>query len=108
MTTRVVCFTLTKLDIKTPTVLPAGETNPGFETSAIRIFVGNFNEGERGDRGGTVVKVLCYKLVSVGGFFIGIKSFRSHYGPGVNSACNRNEYQEHFNLSTNKCTYNFT
>jgi hypothetical protein len=25
-----------------------------------------------------------------------IKSFRSHYGPGVESASNRNEYQEHF------------
>jgi len=31
----------------------------------------------------------------VSGFFIEI-SFRSHYGPGVDSACNRNEYQEHF------------
>jgi len=30
------------------------------------------------------------------GFFIDIKFFRSHYGPGVNSASNRNEYQEHF------------
>ena len=30
------------------------------------------------------------------GFFIDIKSFRSHYGPGVDSASNRNEYQEHF------------
>jgi len=30
------------------------------------------------------------------GFFIDIKSFRSHYGPGVDSACNRNEYQEYF------------
>ena len=30
------------------------------------------------------------------GFFIGIKSFRSHYGPGVDSASNRNEYQENF------------
>jgi hypothetical protein len=29
-------------------------------------------------------------------FFIAIKSFRSPYGPGVDSACNRNEYQEHF------------
>jgi len=28
-------------------------------------------------------------------FFIDIKSFRSHYGPGVDSASNRNEYQEH-------------
>jgi len=28
--------------------------------------------------------VLCY--------FIDIKSFRSHYGPGVDSASNRNEY----------------
>ena len=29
-------------------------------------------------------------------FFIDIKSFRSHYGPGVDSASNRNEYQEYF------------
>jgi len=29
-------------------------------------------------------------------FFIDMKSFRSHYGPGVNSASNRNEYQERF------------
>ena len=31
----------------------------------------------------------------VSGFFIDIKSFRSHYGPGVESASNRNEYQEY-------------
>ena len=29
-------------------------------------------------------------------FFIETKSFRSHYGPGVDSSSNRNEYQEHF------------
>ena len=54
-----------------------------------------------GDRGDTVV---CYK--SEGRwfdpswchleFFIHIKSFRTHYGPGVDSASNRNEHQEHF------------
>ena len=33
---------------------------------------------------------------SVSGFFIDIKFFRSHYGPGVDSASNRNEYQEYF------------
>jgi len=32
----------------------------------------------------------------VSGSFIDIKSFRSHCGPGVDSASNRNEYQEHF------------
>jgi len=32
----------------------------------------------------------------VSGFSIDIKSFRSHYGPGVDSASNRNEYQEYF------------
>ena len=32
----------------------------------------------------------------VSGFFIVIKSFRSHYGPGVDSASNRIEYQEYF------------
>jgi len=28
--------------------------------------------------------------------FFDIKSSRSHYGPGVDSAYNRNKYQEHF------------
>jgi len=32
----------------------------------------------------------------VSGIFIDIKSFRSHYGPGVDSASNRNDYQEYF------------
>jgi len=32
----------------------------------------------------------------VSGFVLDIKFFRSHYGPGVHSASNRNEYQEHF------------
>jgi len=30
------------------------------------------------------------------GFFIDLKSFRSHYGPGVDSVSDRNEYQEKF------------
>ena len=33
---------------------------------------------------------------SVSGFFIDIKSFRSHYGPGIDSVSNRNENQEYF------------
>jgi len=36
------------------------------------------------------------KVAGVSGFFIDIKSSRSHYGPGVDSASNRNEYQEYF------------
>jgi len=36
-----------------------------------------------------------FQLVSLE-FFIYIKSFRPHYGPGVDSASNRNEYQEYF------------
>jgi len=32
----------------------------------------------------------------ISGFFIDIKSFRSHCGPGVDSASNKNEYQEYF------------
>ena len=32
----------------------------------------------------------------VSGFFIDIKSFRSQYGPGVDSASNRKDYQEYF------------
>ena len=63
-------------------------------------FVIDFNQirAFSWDRGSSVVKVLCYKSVdrwSVD-FFIDIKSFRSHYGPGVDSASNRNEFQEYF------------
>ena len=36
------------------------------------------------------------KVADSSGYFIDIKSFRSHYGPGVDSASNRNEYQEYF------------
>ena len=32
----------------------------------------------------------------VSGFFVDIKFFRSHYGPGVDSASSRNKYQEYF------------
>jgi len=39
--------------------------------------------------------IIRSQLVSLE-FFIDIKSFRSHYGPGVDSASNRNEYQEYF------------
>jgi len=56
-----------------------------------------------GDRGSTVVKVLCYK--SEGRWsdprwcqwiFHWHKYFRSHYGPGVDSAPNINDYKEYF------------
>ena len=54
-----------------------------------------------GDRGSTVVKVLCSKSEDrwfdpswCHWNFIDIKSFRSHYGHGVDSSSNRNEYQE--------------
>ena len=50
-----------------------------------------------------MVKMLCYNQkvagsipVGVSAFFIDIKSFRSHFGSGVDSASKRNEYQEHF------------
>jgi hypothetical protein len=41
-------------------------------------------------------KVASSIPANVSGFFIDIKSFRSHYNPGVDSASNRNEYREHF------------
>ena len=41
-------------------------------------------------------KVASSSPVGVIGFFIDIKSFRSYYGLGFDSASNRNEYQEYF------------
>ena len=54
-------------------------------------------------RMGTAVEQCCAKNrkvadsipAGVSGFFIDIKSFRSHYGPAIDSASNRNEYQEY-------------
>ena len=48
-----------------------------------------------GDNCSTVVKVLYYK--SEGRWFDpSWCHFPSHYGPGVDTTCNRNEYQEYF------------
>ena len=44
----------------------------------------------------TNLKVAGSIPAGVSGFFIDIKSFRSHYSPGVDSSSNRNEYQEYF------------
>jgi len=45
----------------------------------------------------TNLKVAGSIPAGVSGFFIDIKiSFRSHYGAGVDSASNRNEYHEYF------------
>jgi len=41
-------------------------------------------------------KVTCLIPAGVTGNFIDVTSFQSHYGPGVDSASNSNEYQEHF------------
>jgi len=41
-------------------------------------------------------KVADSMPAGVSGYFVGIKSFQSHYGPGVDAASNRNEYQEYF------------
>jgi len=41
-------------------------------------------------------KVAGSMPAGVSGFFIDIKSFRSNYGLGIDSASNRNEYQEYF------------
>ena len=41
-------------------------------------------------------KVAVSIPAGVFGFFVDIKSFRSQYGPRVDSASNRNEYQENF------------
>jgi len=59
----------------------------------VTIFVvGNFIES---------ITYHCRKVAGsiqavVSGCFIDIKSFRSHYGPGVDSASNGNECQEYF------------
>ena len=67
----------------------------------------------KGTRGGVVVKALLYKSAGRGFYsrwcywnFSVTWSFRSHNGPGVDSASNRNDYQVYFltdNLTTILC-----
>jgi len=65
-----------------------------------RAFV--FKNFVRWGGGGAVAQWLRFfatnrkVAVSIPAGVIDIKSFRSHYGPGVDSASNRNEYQEYF------------
>jgi len=51
---------------------------------------------EAKSHGFTTRKIAGSIPAGVIGFFIDIKSFRSYYGPGVDSASNRNEYREYF------------
>ena len=44
----------------------------------------------------TIRKVVGSIPTGVSGFFIDKISFRSHYGPGVDLASNKNEYREYF------------
>ena len=46
------------------------------------------------DRGSSMVKVLCYKFEGLWYFYS--HKMLSHYGPGFDSASNRNKYQEYF------------
>ena len=74
-------------------------------TVIIGFFIDNISRYLK-VRGTAVVQWLRYRATNrkvagsipagVSGFFIDIKSLRSHYGPGVDSASNRNEYQEYF------------
>ena len=64
-------------------------------------FMGFINK--IGARGGVVVKALRYKQAGRGfdsrwchWNFSVTYSFQSHYGPGIDSSSNRNEYQVHF------------
>ena len=41
-------------------------------------------------------KVVGSIPAGVSGFFVDKKSFRTHYGPGVDSTSTSNEYQEYF------------
>ena len=84
---------------KGKSVLPDRKEKPKYLRVTIRIW----DTVCFGDSGGTVVKVLGYK--SEGRWFdsrrchwnfLLTQSFRSHYGPGVDSASNRNEYQDNF------------
>jgi hypothetical protein len=81
----------------------SGNYSPRLAKITFQCYGGIRCHSTEGDRGYTVVKALCY--ISEGRCFDPkwchwnfslTYSFQSHYGPGVDSASNRNEYQEYF------------
>ena len=87
--------------------LSEGHADEAWETFSKAIFVRggkNVQVVTAGfPRGGVVVKALRYKPAGRGfdsrwchWNFSVTQSFRSHYGPGVDSASNRNEYHVYF------------
>jgi len=75
-------------------------------SSSLRVTISLFGGKSNGQWGTAVAQWLrcCATNRKVAGsipagvsaFLIDIKSFRSHYGPGVDSTSNINEYQEYF------------
>jgi hypothetical protein len=82
----------------------ACETEPfACKTGSLLYWITLGTSDYSGARGGVVVKALRYKPAGRGfdsrwcqWNFSVTRSFRSHYGPGVDSAYNRNEYQVYF------------
>jgi len=72
-----------------------GESHHWNLTTITKVYLGTA-VAERLGCCATNRKVAGSIPASVSGIFIDIRSFRSHYGPGVDSASNRKEYQEHF------------
>ena len=70
-----------------PKTFPAGVTSREHKGTAVAKYLRSCASNQ---------KVAGSIPDGVSGFFIDIKSFLSHYGPGVDSASNRNEYQEYF------------
>jgi hypothetical protein len=74
-----------------------------FERCLLKYILAQYFDILETAEGGTVVKVLCYK--SEGRWFVCrwyywnfslTLSCRTHYGPGIDSASNRKEYQKRF------------
>ena len=94
------CLLLPPLSFCNTECLPDSDTQGTFPVQDIYSFCGLFKDGIISS--GTAVAQWLRCCAKIGRSLVRSKlvslefSFRSHYGPGVDSASNRNEYQEHF------------
>ena len=91
------CAVVVKLEFFIDTNSFRSHYGPGIDSASNR---NEYQEYFLGGKGGRRVRLItvppsCAVVMKLE-FFIDIKSFRSHYGPGVDSASNRNEYQDYF------------
>jgi len=92
----ILCVTMASYSAHATINSPFGEENSTVPTTLFPVYSCTVKYAFHGSPQTLLITCHQYLYTVTIPCFIDIKSFRSDYGPGVDSASNRNEYQEYF------------